>query len=696
MIPAKSNGEPARHEEGQGLLAGNYEEDDLGTHVGIDANGSDDKLAATPQKSPRTPHRVQFDLTPEVIGAGNGSAGGRMSYSSDEASRSFDLDIAEGGGQGERHHRVPLLTDMEAPSVAVANAWGDGDDEGDAADELHAEMRRPKSGLKSAFMNMANSIIGAGIIGQPYAIRQAGLLAGILLLVGLTIVVDWTICLIVINSKLSGTSSFQGTVEHCFGRAGLIAISIAQWVFAFGGMVAFGVIVGDTIPHVLLAIWPELAQVPVIGLLTDRRVAIAVFVMGVSYPLTLYRDIAKLAKASTFALIGMMVIVSTVLIQGAFVPSESRGSFSVPLLTINGGIFQAIGVISFAFVCHHNSLLIYGSLRTPTIDNFSRVTHYSTGVSMLACLVMALAGFLTFGDKTLGNVLNNFPSDNSMVNVARLFFGLNMLTTLPLEAFVCREVMLTYWYPDEPFNLRRHLIFSTALVAGATGISLLTCDLGVVFELVGATSAVAMAYILPPMCYIKLTTRSWRTYMAYAVVVFGVAVMVISVIQAVGKMINEHTAHGICEQDGARRSSNGSMMRGLWIGTAYKVFGVSLSADRIRRYIIARRGLHATTMRTPCTGTNATGGGEGPSCVRPLAVEAAERRSTGPSHASRGRVSGPLRGPQDLHRFTQQWGLDSTRPRLGWLGFACTSHVTQPLRPTRSSSFIVAYTDRLI
>ncbi|KAG5950628.1 hypothetical protein E4U33_007280 [Claviceps sp. LM78 group G4] len=151
---------------------------------------------------------------------------------------------------------------------------------------------------------------------------------------------------------------------------------------------------------------------------------------------------------------------------------------------------------------------------------------------------MALAGFLTFGDKTLGNVLNNFPSDNSMVNIARLCFGLNMLTTLPLEAFVCREVMLTYWYPDEGFHLVRHLVLSTGLVVAATAVSLLTCDLGVVFELVGATSAVAMAYILPPMCYIRLTTRSWRTYVAYAVVVFGVAVMVISVIQAVGKMIN--------------------------------------------------------------------------------------------------------------------------------------------------------------
>lgn len=53
--------------------------------------------------------------------------------------------------------------------------------------------------------------------------------------------------LIVVNSKLSGANSFQGyvimhaslaafetftfdrTVEHCFGAAGLIAISIAQW-----------------------------------------------------------------------------------------------------------------------------------------------------------------------------------------------------------------------------------------------------------------------------------------------------------------------------------------------------------------------------------------------------------------------------------------------------------------------------------
>ncbi|KAK4252040.1 aspartic peptidase domain-containing protein [Corynascus novoguineensis] len=476
-------------------------------------------------RTPRTPNRVRFDLRPTIVDDGpnrnrNHNPRSHVNHHEDDnpyPRESFDMDdeaeplTAAHQSRSTHQQRVPLLTGIEAPSVTVAASLPAGHHQ-DAEDWAAAERARPKSSLPAAFMNMANSIIGAGIIGQPYAFRQAGLLAGVVLLVVLTAAVDWTIRLIVVNSKLSGASSFQGTVERCFGRTGLVAVSVAQWAFAFGGMVAFGVIVGDSIPAVLRAIWPGLHEMPVLGLLADRRTVIVVFTLGVSYPLALYRDIAKLAKASTLALVSMAVIVLTVVVQGAMVPAEARGTLKDwRLLVINDGIFQAIGVISFAFVCHHNSLLIYGSLEKPTIDRFSRVTHISTAVSMVACMLMALSGFLTFGDKTQGNVLNNFPADNTMVNIARLCFGLNMLTTLPLEAFVCREVMLNYYFPGEPFNMNLHLIFTSSLVFTAMVLSLLTCDLGSVFDLVGGTSAAAMAYILPPLCYIKLTTRSWRT-----------------------------------------------------------------------------------------------------------------------------------------------------------------------------------------
>ncbi|KAI1388742.1 transmembrane amino acid transporter protein-domain-containing protein [Hypoxylon trugodes] len=522
-------------EEQHGLLAGNTsdeddDEDGIIVHPGdTKADGSDEDHHSSirPPHTPKTPNRVRFDLVPTNIPP---PANGH-DYST-EPSDYFDVAEPDSPIGDDSTPRHPLLTDIEAPSVTLANSL-----DNDVHEWAERERTRPKSGLRSAFMNMANSIIGAGIIGQPYAFKDAGLLAGIILLIVLTIVVDWTIRLIVINSKLSGASSFQGTVEHCFGKTGLIAISIAQWAFAFGGMVAFGIIVGDSIPQVLHTIFPGLGSTPVLWILGDRRAAIILFILGISYPLTLYRDIAKLAKASTLALISMIIILITVVVQGALTPAENRGSFSLQLLTINDGIFQAVGVISFAFVCQHNSLLIYGSLKTPTIDRFAKVTHYSTGVSMLACMTMALAGFLTFGDKTLGNVLNNFPADNTMVTFARLCFGLNMLTTLPLEAFVCREVMLNYWFPNEPFNMNLHLIFSSALVVSAMTLSLVTCDLGVVFELVGATSACALAYILPPLCYIKLSSRSWRTYVAMGIVAFGCAVMVISMFQAVGKVI---------------------------------------------------------------------------------------------------------------------------------------------------------------
>lgn len=47
-------------------------------------------------------------------------------------------------------------------------------------------------------------------------------------------------------------------------------------------------------------------------------------------------------------------------------------------------------------VCHHNTLLIYGSLAVPTLDNWNKVAHASTGVSVVASLVMGASGYMIF------------------------------------------------------------------------------------------------------------------------------------------------------------------------------------------------------------------------------------------------------------------------------------------------------------
>ena len=272
------------------------------------------RLPGAPPRNP-TPNRVRFNLeevpSPEErnghVRLSNGNshtANGHARSPSDQLWLDDEDYITSpdpgrrGNGRGQdgnNEQRAPLLTDIEAPSVTFAT------EDFNPADYL--ESARPKSGMHSAFMNMANSIIGAGIIGQPYAFRQAGLLTGAVLLVSLTLIVDWTIRLIVINSKMSGADSFQATMQHCFGRPGLIAISLAQWAFAFGGMLAFCIIVGDTIPEVVRAIFPSWQDKSFLWLATDRRAVIVFFILGISWPLSLYRDIAKVKTSEWFSFI---------------------------------------------------------------------------------------------------------------------------------------------------------------------------------------------------------------------------------------------------------------------------------------------------------------------------------------------------------------------------------------------------------
>jgi hypothetical protein len=65
-------------------------------------------------------------------------------------------------------------------------------------------------------------------------------------------------------------------------------------------------------------------------------------------------------------------------------------------------------------VCHHNTLLIYGSLRVPTLDNWNKVTHASTGLSVIASLVMAVSGYSVFVS------VNSLYSNVTLIEMVRI------------------------------------------------------------------------------------------------------------------------------------------------------------------------------------------------------------------------------------------------------------------------------------
>jgi sodium-coupled neutral amino acid transporter 11 len=105
--------------------------------------------------------------------------------------------------------------------------------------------------------------------------------------------------------------------------------------------------VGDTIPHVIRSLFPSIDQTPVLWLFSNRNLCIAFFTLFVSYPLSLYRDISKLAKTSALALVAILFITVSVAVEGPKVPDTLRGSPEARFHFVQGELFQGIAVISF-------------------------------------------------------------------------------------------------------------------------------------------------------------------------------------------------------------------------------------------------------------------------------------------------------------------------------------------------------------
>ncbi|KAL8633031.1 hypothetical protein Q9189_001285 [Teloschistes chrysophthalmus] len=103
-------------------------------------------------RTPRTANRVRFEIQEEPNDEHSPNKHTAEDESDPEEEDYFSR-ITSTEGRQCPSQRAPLLSEIEAPSVTVATT----DFELNAEDLL--ENARPKSGMASAFMNMANSIM---------------------------------------------------------------------------------------------------------------------------------------------------------------------------------------------------------------------------------------------------------------------------------------------------------------------------------------------------------------------------------------------------------------------------------------------------------------------------------------------------------------------------------------------------------
>uniref|UniRef100_A0A452EJW1 Putative sodium-coupled neutral amino acid transporter 11 n=1 Tax=Capra hircus TaxID=9925 RepID=A0A452EJW1_CAPHI len=340
----------------------------------------------------------------------------------------------------------------------------------------------------AAVFNVVNSIIGSGII-------------------------DFSLILLIKGAALSGTDTYQSLVNRTFGFPGYLLLSVLQFLYPFIAMISYNIITGDTLSKVL----QRIPGVDPENLLIGRHFIIVLSTVVFTLPLSLYRDIAKLGKISlistvlTTLILG--IVVARVVSLGPHIPkTEDAWIFAKP------NAIQAVGVMSFAFICHHNCFLVYSSLEEPTVAKWSHIIHVSTLISVFISILFATCGYLTFTGYTQGKKRNSILTYFVLLYlmlyfkvIANVFFGGSLSSVF-------------------------HIVITVVIITVATLVSLLIDCLGIVLELNGVLCAAPLIFIVPSACYLKLSEEP-RTHsdkiMSCVMLPIGAVVMAVGFVMAV-------------------------------------------------------------------------------------------------------------------------------------------------------------------
>lgn len=393
---------------------------------------------------------------------------------------------------------------------------------------------RGKSSVHRVSLNFINAVVGAGIVGLPYALEKAGLITGSILMLVVAFVTDRSVVMLVECGVKMRVCNYEELMETLFGTPGYLMLLVSLFFFDFGALLSYLIIAGDVSTDIVLGLTQGTSYEA--GCLKDewcvRRVCISGLALLVILPLCLFRNLERLERASMLSIlsvVSVVVVVWTELLRGA-TPCDLRGTtdtcpdgHDLRRMFAGDNPFSAFGILAFSFVCHDTAFLLFATLRNPTPQRWRLASRRSLGTAAGICLFMAVPGYLSFRSSIKPDLLMSYGLHEPEIIAIRILYICTMCCTFPLSFFVCRHIenevvgRLIEWYtgtvhtpgtpsamPISRAPLPVHLALTLPLFLSAVGITMGVRDLGLVMGLTGSVFSTCVAFIFPPVCAIRI------------------------------------------------------------------------------------------------------------------------------------------------------------------------------------------------
>jgi len=311
-----------------------------------------------------------------------------------------------------------------------------------------------RTALASSVFNLMNAIMGSGLLGLPYILRESGIALFLILIIGMALVVYYSIYLLLRSAKLARVSSYQDLGQHTFGTLGRTIVSVAILVQNTGAMTSYLIVVGELAPSIMqLFLGSDSDSVWV-----NREFLMCFVTAAFILPLASMRTIGVLSYSSTASVMFMYAYAFVVIAEKFHLgpgeceraqadPSTDDGALEgvchVQAFNVNINTFLALPTMCFSFVCHTALLPVFKELKEA--DEMGR-TFRGQGRMQLAAklaiagactvyIVVAIFGYLTFYGATEDLIVNSYiinDGDNPAIAAIHIALCMAFVFTIPL------------------------------------------------------------------------------------------------------------------------------------------------------------------------------------------------------------------------------------------------------------------------
>ena len=363
---------------------------------------------------------------------------------------------------------------------------------------IEIEARRVTSPSWVATVNLANAIIGAGILSLPFAFRSTGLITGILYQAAFCAVCIYSVRILLISLRFAPVNSFEDLAFHALGPFGWYLFNLCALSGGFGSCVGYMIVVGDIVEPLLIEF----------GMPIDRSTILAVATIVVMFPLSAPPDFSSLRYASAVALaiyVAFSACLVVLALQGHVQPLEPPAALFKSDVS---GLIRAIPLAAFAYNCMTTLFPIYQELENPTIGRMTGVCATALGASAVLYAAVGASGYYYFGESVQGDVLLNLASvDSPIVRLLRMAFGLSICFTYPALHFGARRAFDQMVFGSKEGNAPalRLVAESYVFVWLTFVVALYTTHIEIVLGFIGAAVVTTLVFILPTAIYLRLS-----------------------------------------------------------------------------------------------------------------------------------------------------------------------------------------------